>query len=219
MRQSAVVSCGGKRLLIDCGPDFRTQMLKASSEHLDALMVTHEHYDHLAGIDDLRPYAMTGRPFPIYANSDVLRAIKRKMPYCFAPHRYPGAPHLELHEVKPGVPFLIDDIEVLPIEVFHHKPILGFRIGPMAYITDCKTIGEHQLEALSGVRLLVLNALRFTPHPTHLSVEESLQLISRVKPDKALLIHMSHEIGLHSAVEKVLPEGVELAHDGMIVSI
>ena len=218
LRQSAIIKHCGMNLLIDCGPDFRTQMLRAASQCIDALLVTHIDYDHLAGLDDLRPYALGGTPFPIYAKEDVLKEIKRKMPYCFEPHRYPGAPRLELHEVNPHKPFCINGIEVIPIEVTHHIPILGYRIGPVAYITDCKCIAPEQAEKLNGVTTLIINALRFAPHPTHFSVDDAITLIEQVNPQKAFLIHMSHEIGLHEVVQKRLPKNVILAYDGLIIN-
>ncbi len=219
LRCSAVVRYRGKKILIDCGPDFRYQMLRSSDNELDALLLTHIHYDHVGGMDDLRAYCATG-DFPVYARADVIGNLKQRMPYCFVEHPYPGVPRLELHEIKENEPFSIGPVEITPIPVMHYKlPILGFRIGPMAYITDAKTIAPEQLLKLRGIPLLVLNSLRTTPHMSHLSLSESLDIIDLVKPQQALLTHMSHEMGFHEEVNRLLPQNVRLAYDTQIVRI
>ena len=219
LRTSAIVRYKGKKLLIDCGPDFRTQMLRASDSDIDALLVTHIHYDHLGDIDDLRAYCKGGHRFPVYARRDVLDDIRRRMPYCFQEHLYPGVPTFNLHEVGEE-PFVAEGISVQPIPVWHYKMrINGYRIGPLAYITDCKTIEPEQVEKLRGVPLLVINALRIEPHMSHMSLSEALAVIDRIKPGRALLTHMSHGIGLHAQVSRMLPAGVQLAHDRLIVQV
>lgn len=219
LRCSAIVRYCGKNILIDCGPDFRSQMLRASDKSLDALIITHIHYDHVGGIDDLRAYC-AGREFPVYAQADVIDGLRQRLPYCFAEHPYPGVPRLSFSEIKANVPFSIGDVEITPIPVMHYKlPILGFRIGPLAYITDAKTIDTEQLGTLKGIPLLVINSLRIEPHMSHYCLRETLDVIDQIKPQRALLTHMSHEMGLHAQVNRILPPGVELAHDTLTVSI
>ena len=195
LRTSAIVRYQGARILIDCGPDFRTQMLRASDDNLDAVLLTHIHFDHVAGLDDLRAY-------------------------CFAENPYPGVPQFEEHVIDDDVPFLVEGVRVEPIPVMHYKlPILGFRIGPLAYITDAKTIDNEVVKKLTGVPLLVINSLRVGEHMSHMCLAETLDIIRRVKPGRSLLIHMSDRMGLHAESPKLLPDGVELAYDGLIVKV
>ncbi len=218
-RTSAIVRYRGKNILIDCGPDFRTQMLRASSQDLDALLITHIHYDHVGGLDDIRAYCL-GNTFPIYARADVIAQLREKLPYCFHPNPYTWVPLLEPHSIVDNVPFTLGDIEIRPIPIKHFKmPIIGFHIGPLAYITDCKTISDDQVERLRAIPLLVLNALRVQDHVSHLNLEQALALIERIRPGRAFLIHMGHDIGLHSRVSAALPENVALAYDGLVVQV
>lgn len=219
MRTSAIVRTRGVNLLIDCGPDFRTQMLQATAVRIDALLVTHEHYDHLGGLDDLRPFCYPDA-FPIYARQVVLDDVQRKMPYCFSEHPYPGSPRLALHAID-TLPFDVKGVEVQPIKVWHAKnyEIRGYRIGKMAYVTDAKTIDAAERDKLRGLDLLVVNALRVEPHPSHQSLSECLETIEDLKPQSAILTHVSHGLGLHEEVSAALPRGVELGYDGMLVAI
>lgn len=219
LRCSAIVRYRGARLLIDCSPDFRQQMLRATNDNLDALLVTHIHYDHVGGIDDLRAYCFE-RHFPVYARQDVIGHLRERLPYCFAQNPYPGVPLLDCTAINDNEPFLVGDVKVQPIPVMHGQlPILGFRIGPLAYITDCKTIGDDQIERLKGVPLLVINALRHEPHHAHMHLSATLDVISRIAPSQAYLTHMSDRIGLHAATDSTLPRNVHLAHDGLVVNI
>lgn len=219
LRTSAIVRYQGARILIDCGPDFRTQMLRASDDNLDAVLLTHIHFDHVAGLDDLRAYCFE-RPMPLYARADVLMNLHKRIPYCFAENPYPGVPQFEEHVIDDDTPFLVDGVRVEPIPVMHYKlPILGFRIGPLAYITDAKTIDNKVVKSLTGVPLLVINSLRVGEHMSHMCLAETLDIIRRVKPGRSLLIHMSDRMGLHAESPKFLPEGVELAYDGLIVKV
>lgn len=217
MRTSALLSFRGKNILIDCGPDLRTQLLRAGSPSLDALLVTHIHYDHVAGIDDLRPYCYRA-PMPVYCRQDVADGLKRLVPYSFDEHPYPGVPTFDLHVIDPARPFLIGDIEVTPLPVMHYKmPILGYRIGPLAYVTDCKTMPPATLDLIRGVDTLVLNGLRMTEHMSHLSVPEAVDLIGKIAPRRAYITHISHDLGPAASV--VLPQGISLAHDFLKIEI
>lgn len=225
LRTSALVETGGKRILIDCGPDLREQMLRhgvrSVDDRLDALLLTHQHYDHVGGIDDLRPYCYGMEPgFPIYCQGDVARDLRARLPYCFSEHPYPGVPRIDLHEIKAGIPFQAAGVEVLPLGVNHYLlDILGFRIGALGYVTDAKKIPDATVEALKGVDTLVINALRHTEHISHLSLEEALEMVRRIGPRVAYLTHISHQLGLHAEVEPALPEGVRLAYDGLKIKV
>ena len=219
LRTSAIVRYQGARILIDCGPDFRTQMLRASDDNLDAVLLTHIHFDHVAGLDDLRAYCFE-KPVPLYARADVLMNLHKRIPYCFAENPYPGVPQFEEHVIEDDKSFLVEGVRVEPIPVTHYKlSILGFRIGPLAYITDAKTIDDEVVESLKGVPLLVINSLRQGQHISHMCLDETLAIIERVKPGRALLIHMSDRMGLHADSPNLLPQGVELAYDGLIVKV
>ncbi len=219
LRSSVIVRTEGKNLLIDCGPDFRTQMLRASNQDLDALLITHIHYDHVGGIDDLRPYCYRPELFPIYGKADVLENLREKMPYSFSDNPYPGAPVFRTYEVAEQA-FDCEGVSVTPLPVWHGKlPMTGYRIGDMAYITDAKTIDDSTMALLKGVRLLIINGLRYEEHPTHLTVPQALEVIKAVQPEQAYLTHMCHRIGFHDEAEKLLPEGVKLAYDGLVVRL
>ena len=219
LRASAIVRYQGARILIDCGPDFRTQMLRASDDNLDAVLLTHIHFDHVAGLDDLRAYCFE-KPMPLYARADVLMNLHKRIPYCFAENPYPGVPQFEEHVIDDDTPFLVEGVRVEPIPVRHYKlSILGFHIGPLAYITDAKTIDDEVVDSLKGVPLLVINSLRQGQHISHMCLDETLAIIERVKPGRALLIHMSDCMGLHADSPSFLPQGVELAYDGLIVKV
>lgn len=218
LRASAIVRYGDTSLLIDCGPDFRTQMLRASSIKLDALLVTHIHYDHVGGMDDLRVYC-AGGAFPVYARPEVIRDLKQHMPYCFSEHPYPGSPTLRLHEIG-DTPFEVNGIRVTPLPVMHGKlPIVGYRIGNLAYITDAKTIPQSTIDLLEGVEVLVVNALRHDWHNTHMSVNEAMEVVKQVNAPRVYFTHMCHDIGLHETQNSQLPPGIKLAHDGLIVEV
>lgn len=215
LRASAFVQTGGVDILIDAGPDLRYQLLRADIRHIDALLVTHSHYDHVGGIDDLRPFCYPNG-LDVYCQADVDHALRAHVPYCYAEHPYPGAPVLHDHIIKPLKPFTVKGVEVLPLPVNHYlMEIVGFRIGPLAYITDAKHIQPETIDAIRGVDTLVLNALREKEHISHLNLSEALNVISSVNPRSAYLTHMSHDIGLHAEVNFRLPENVKLAYDGL----
>lgn len=223
LRCSALLEVDGRSILIDCGPDFRQQVLRLDSPPIDALLITHYHYDHVGGVDDLRPYTANVGEFPIYCDESSARRFREVMPYSFGDHPYPGAPKLKLNEIKPYEPFFVTDgeIEIMPLSIMHSPtlPIIGFRIKDFAYITDCKIMPQRTLERLRGVKNLVINALRHNEHPSHMNLLQALDVIKLVRPRQAWLTHFSHQIGLHANLEIELPEGVNAAYDGLTVNI
>lgn len=218
LRCSSLVETCGERILVDCGPDFRQQMLALGSfGKLSAVLITHEHYDHVGGLDDLRPYSAK-QPIPIYAEQNVGDRLRERLPYCFRPTSVRGLPHLEMHTATPHHAFRIGHADVVPLRVIHgpHE-ILGFRIGALVYITDMKRIPASEMEYIRGAKLLVVNALRHTPHPTHQTLEEAVNFARSTEIPRTYFVHMSHEIGLHAEEDSRLPEGMRLAYDGLRV--
>ena len=215
LRCSVLVETEQTRLLVDIGPDFRQQILPMPFRRIDGILITHSHYDHVGGMDDIRPYCQFGE-INVYADPIARTAMLQMLPYCFAEHRYPGVPAIGLHEIHAGEKLQIGDIEVLPVRVMHGKlPILGYRFGRFAYITDMKSMDGDQVALLEGVDTLVVNALRFDkPHHSHQLVGDAVAFAKRVGGRRTLLTHMCHDVGLHQKVNKTLPEGVELAYDG-----
>lgn len=220
LRCSALLETETTRVLIDCGPDFRQQILPFPFKKIDGVLLTHIHFDHVAGIDDLRPFCTFG-PIDIFANQATVDALKQTMPYCFAEHLYPGVPLLNLHPAYSRVPIQIGDIEILPIEVMHGTmPILGYRIGRFVYITDMKTIDAADEHALVGVEVLVVNALRKEQeHYSHQLLGDAVAFSQRLAAKRTLIIHSCHHIGLHEEVNRSLPDGVEMAFDGQVIEL
>ena len=217
-RCSVLVETEQTRLLVDIGPDFRCQILPQPFRKIDGILITHSHYDHVGGMDDIRPYCQFGE-INVYADPIARKAMLQMLPYCFAENRYPGVPAIGLHEIYPGQTIRLGDIDVLPFQVMHGKlPILGYRFGRFAYITDMKSIDDNQAALLDGVDTLVVNALRFDhPHHSHQLVDDAVAFARRVGARRALLTHMCHDIGKHEEVNKRLPEGIELAYDGQVL--
>lgn len=209
------------RIVIDAGPDFRFQMLRHNVKTLDAILLTHEHRDHVAGIDDVRAFNFfEGKPMPVFATGQVCEAVKKDFDYAFPPDPYPGAPKLELNVIDPEKEFWVAGFRVVPVSGFHATlPVTGFRIGPLAYLTDFSSIADEQLIKLKGIKLLVVNALRFEKHPSHFTVEDALALSSRLGNPQTLLTHMSHQLGTAKSLAKRLPEHVQPAFDGLQIDL
>ena len=220
LRCSVLVEFNGKTIVIDTGPDFRQQMLKNKVRRLDAVLFTHEHKDHVAGLDDIRAFNFVMKQnMDIYLTDAVEQAIRREFSYIFADTKYPGIPLINLHRIT-NHPFDLFDQTILPIEVMHYQmPVFGYRIGDFTYITDAKSISEIELEKLEGTKILVINALRRETHVSHFTLNEALELIDRIKPQKGYLTHLSHQMGKHEDVMKELPSNVEIAYDGLIIEI
>lgn len=217
LRASALLHTDDAVILIDCGPDFREQALRMSTfEKIDGVLITHEHYDHVGGLDDLRPFCRFGE-IPIFSDDYTATHLRARMPYCFLERKYPGVPQLTLQVVEPENPFYINSTEIVPIQVMHGRlPILGYRIGKrIVYITDMLTMPEESYEQLHHLDVLVVNALRVKPHPTHQSIAEALETAKRIGARETYFIHMSHHAGLHAELEKQLPPHVHLSYDGM----
>lgn len=219
LRCSALLCTDTGNLLIDCGPDFRRQILDLGSPEIEALLVTHSHYDHVGGMDDLRPYCYIHNGFDVYCRKDVAHDLRVRMPYSFHAEHPDRVPTFKLHEVA-SEPFRVIGKEVLPLEVMHGDlPILGYRIGNFAYITDAKTIGSNTMQKLKNVETLVINALRIKEHPTHMNLHDTLNVINYIKPRRAFLTHLSHDMGLHAEVSLMLPENVRIATDGLVIDL
>ena len=219
LRCSSLIEVGNKHILIDCGPDFRYQMIRAGVMRIDAVLLTHHHYDHIGGLDDLRPYSRN-QDVPIYAEAYVHKAIRRCLPYAFTDHRYPGVPQLRLNTITEE-PFEIQGIPIIPIRLMHaNLPILGYRIGDIAYLTDVKVIPEEEFDKLKGVKTLILDALRFKrEHISHIIVPEALAYANRIAPEETYFIHMSHQIGFHEEANSRLPEHFHFAYDEQVLTL
>ncbi len=216
LRSSLLLTINGINFVIDAGPDFRQQMLREHVKSLRAILLTHEHVDHIFGLDDIRSYNWVQKnPMEIYAEERVQNAIKRIFNYVFAEFKYPGIPKMQLRNVY-NEPFTIDGVKIIPIRCWHHKlPVYGFRIGDLTYITDTNFIEKTEIEKIKGSKILVVNALRKAKHISHYNLEEALAVVREVNPETTYFTHMSHDIGRHEIVQKELPENVFLAYDGL----
>lgn len=220
LRSSVMIEENGQVFIVDVGPDFRQQMLREGVTKIDAILMTHEHQDHLAGLDEVRSYNFKmKKPIELYAEKRVHERIKMQFGYIFAKNKYPGVPDINMHKVALEL-FSINNVQMLPIRVFHHKlPVLGYRLGTFAYITDANNIPQEELSKLIGLKVLVVNALRIQKHLSHYNLDEALELISKLGPEKAYLTHISHEMGFYKDVSKILPENVFLSYDGLRLSL
>ena len=221
LRSSVLIEASGKKILIDAGPDFRQQMLKHNVEQLDAIVITHGHKDHIAGLDDVRAYNYwQKKPMPVYADAATQEQIKREMWYAFAEVKYPGIPDIGLIEIFEDKNFQVEEIDFIPIRVRHLKmPVLGFRVGDFTYITDANFIPADSFEKISGSKILVLNALRKEKHVSHFTLAEAIEIAQLIKPEHTYFTHISHQLGKHSDIQKELPSGIFLAHDSLEISI
>ncbi len=220
LRTSVMVEIQNKTLVIDSGPDFRQQMLRENVKSLDAIIFTHQHKDHIAGLDDVRAFNhVLQRPMDVYADDRVLKAIRNEFAYSFAENKYPGVPDINLHHIQSEI-FNVGGVQVQPIQIMHLKlPILAFRIEDFTYITDANYISDIEKEKIKGSKVLVVNALRKKKHISHFTLEEALELIKEVKPERAYLTHLSHQMGKHEDIQKELPENVYIAYDGLCLEI
>lgn len=220
LRVSMHIETQGKSFIIDTGPDFRQQILRAGIQRVDAVLYTHEHKDHTAGMDDIRGFNYAQKSsIPLYAQAPVIDQLKREFAYAFAEDKYPGVPEIEVHEIS-NQPFTIAGVSIIPILVKHYfLDVLGFRFGDFTYITDANFIADEELEKVKGTQVLVINALRKTTHISHFTLEEALEVINKIKPKKAYITHISHMMGLHAEVEKELPPHVHLAYDGLTFQV
>lgn len=220
LRSSVMVETEGMRIVIDTGPDFRYQMLRTGVRNLDAILFTHPHKDHIAGLDDVRAFNFfSGRPMPLYTNALTEEALRREYHYAFGEKRYPGVPELTINRITTE-PFQLGSLSVIPIPVWHlNMPVLGFRIGDFTYITDANRIEPESLDKIRGSRVLVLNALRKAPHISHFTLDEAVNLVQKLGIPQAWFTHISHQLGTHASVSPALPDGIALAYDGLVVDL
>jgi len=216
LRVSVHLQVGGKSIIIDTGPDFRQQVLRERVRTLDALVFTHEHKDHTAGLDDIRAYNFSQqKDMPVYAEERVLEQLKKEFSYIFSDYKYPGIPQVQLHTVQ-NRPFEVEGVPFTPIRVMHYKlPVFGYRVGDFTYITDANHISEEEKEKVRGSKVVVLNALRQEPHISHFSLQEAVNLLEELQPEQAYLTHISHLLGQHREVEQKLPGFIRLGYDGL----
>ena len=221
LRSSIIVEWSNSKYLIDCGPDFRQQMLKIKCNKINGVLFTHEHADHIRGLDDIRAYSFRQGKIPIYGSKRLIESLINYYPYIFdINQKYPGSASIELNTITKKKSFYLSNKEIIPIEVMHQRlPILGFRIDKFAYLTDVKTISSDEINKLSNLEVLVINTLRLERHPSHLNLDEALTIIKSINPKKTFLTHISNQLGFHKEVSKKLPENIFLAYDGLELNL
>jgi phosphoribosyl 1,2-cyclic phosphate phosphodiesterase len=220
LRVSVLIQWDHHSYVIDCGPDFRQQMLRAQCSQIDGILFTHEHADHVAGLDDIRPFYFRQGHIPIYAHQRVINSLVKRFDYIFTDQdKYPGVPTLDVHVIE-NKPFQLHGLTVIPVNGLHHKlQVFGFRFKDFAYLTDMKTVPDEEIKKIKNIKVLVINALRIEPHISHFNLEEALSFIKKVNPERAYLTHISHLLGFHEVVSQQLPENVFLAHDALQINI
>ena len=220
LRSSIHIAVNGRSFVVDTGPDFRQQVLRLRLKQLDAVLFTHEHKDHTAGLDEVRAYNFrSGQDMPVYARSTVLAQLQREFSYIFAEHKYPGVPHVRTTEIV-NEPFDVLGVRFTPIEVMHHKlPVFGFRIGDFTYLTDLNYIADEELEKVYGTKILILDALQRTAHISHFTLDQAVALAQRIGADRTYFTHISHKLGLHREVENELPTNIRLGYDGLQIRL
>ena len=220
LRSSVIVEHNGSLLLIDAGPDFRQQMLREGVSYVDAVLLTHEHKDHTGGLDDVRAINFIRKePVAIYCEERVMESLRREYSYAFEEYKYPGAPEFDI-KIIDTTPFRINSAQVIPIRAFHYKlPVLGFRIGNIAYITDANYIPDEEFDKLKNLSILVLNTVRRERHISHFSLDEAVEIAKRVNPDQCYLTHLSHQIGIHKDLDASLPDWISPAYDGLSITV
>ena len=220
LRTSILIEENNQTIVIDTGPDFRQQMLRENVQKLDAIVFTHQHKDHVAGMDDIRAFNYKlKKDMDIYCTAEVEEALIREFPYVFSAYKYPGVPEIKVHNIK-NEPFIINGVELIPIEGLHYKlPVFGYRIKDFVYLTDVSFVSEREKEKMKGAEVIVLDALRKTPHISHFTMEQAVELLEELKPKQGYLIHISHLMGKHNEVVKELPNFIEPAHDGLILEL
>lgn len=221
LRTAAMVRNEQTNIVIDVGPDFRQQMLRERVDNIDAVLLTHEHNDHVVGLDDVRPFNfMHRKDIELYGTQRVLGEVQRRFPYVFHSNPYPGAPQITLNEIKSFEELTIGDLKIMPLPVLHGDwPVMGFQIGPIVYITDAKYISEEVIDLIQNCDLLVLNTLRQKGHHSHFSLEEGIEMARKIQSRTTYFTHISHAMGRHEEVDKMLPEGIHLAYDGLRVQL
>lgn len=220
LRVSVLIEWDDFTYVIDCGPDFRQQMLRVNCDKIDGIIFTHEHSDHVLGFDDIRPFYYRQGDIPVFAHKRVLRALKKRFDYVFkTKNKYPGAPTVIANRIR-NKPFKLGNLEVIPVNGKHDKlQVFGFKFGEFVYLTDMKTVKDKEVEKIKNAKILVVNALRIQPHQSHFNLEEALQFIKKVNPEIAYLTHISHLLGFHEVVQKTLPKNVFLAYDGLQINL
>ena len=220
LRTSILIEENNQTIVIDTGPDFRQQMLRENVQKLDAIVFTHQHKDHVAGMDDIRAFNYKfKKDMDIYCTAEVEEALIREFPYVFSSYKYPGVPEIKVHNIK-NEPFNINGVELIPIEGLHYKlPVFGYRIKDFVYLTDVSFVSEGEKEKMKGAEVIVLDALRKTPHISHFTMDQAVELLEELKPKQGYLIHISHLMGMHNEVVKELPNFIKPAHDGLVLSL
>ena len=220
LRSSVLINVDGNTLVIDTGPDFRQQMLRENVKKLDAVLFTHSHKDHTAGLDDIRPYNFRSKkPMEVFCSNDVLSSLKMEFSYIFADFKYPGVPKVNINLIDESI-FNFNNISITPIKALHHKlPVHGFRIKDFVYLTDISEISQEEKKKILNADIIVLDSLRKEPHLSHLCLQQSIDLIKEVNPKRAYLIHISHLMGLHDEVNSEIPSNISLAYDGLKITI